>query len=261
MAAAASAGSRNMPHKRMGDEMASEGSGGYQPEERLVVRSPRSAGIAGLLFAIFFSVSVIILKLSVADVSRDDGGQWLKDSAGWVTFAIGLMPFAGIFFLWFMGVVRARLGRFEDQFFSTVFLGSGLIFLALVFVASGIAGAMVAGFARDPSGFPGSSTYFLCRDLIPQIFGIYAMRMAAVFLISQATLWLRTKVMPRWLIFLTYPLALVLLFVFTQSFWVVLVFPAWVFLVSTYVMVVSFRRPGAGVADDTTLQTTEPAGE
>jgi hypothetical protein len=230
-------------------------------EERLVVRSPRSAAIAGLLFAILFSVSVIILKLSIVDVSRDNGGQWLRDSVGWVTFAIGLMPFAGIFFLWFMGVVRARLGRFEDQFFSTVFLGSGLIFLALVFVASGIAGAMVAGFGRDPSGFPGSTTYYLCRDLIPQIFGIYAMRMAAVFLISQATLWLRTKVMPRWLVLLTYPLALVMLFVFTWSFWVVLVFPAWVFLVSVYIMVVSFRHPGAGVVDGTTPQTPEPAGE
>ena len=241
--------------------MASDAPGRFLAEERLVVRSPRSAAVAGLLFAIFFSVSVIILRLSVADVSRDSGGLWLAEKAGWVTFAIGLMPFAGIFFLWFIGVVRARLGRLEDQFFSTVFLGSGLIFLALVFVASGIAGAMVAGFARDPSGFPGSSTYFLCRDLIPQIFGIYAMRMAAVFLISQATLWLRTKVMPRWLIFLTYPLALVLLFVFTQSFWVVLVFPAWVFLVSTYVMVVSFRRPGAGVADGVAPDAVEPVGE
>ena len=135
----------------------------------------------------------------MTDVSRDNGGQWLAEKAGWVTFAIGLMPFAGIFFLWFIGVVRARLGRLEDQFFSTVFLGSGLIFLAMVFVATGVAGAIVTGYARDPSGFPGSSTYYLARDLVTQIFGIYALRMAAVFLLSQATLWLRTKVMPRWM--------------------------------------------------------------
>ncbi len=229
--------------------MASEASGGYLAEERLVVRSPRSAAIAGMLFAVLFSVSVIILKVSVSDVTRDQG-QWLAEKAGWVTFAIGLMPFAGIFFLWFMGVVRARLGRFEDQFFSTVFVGSGLIFLAMVFVASAIAGAIVTGYARDPSGFPGSSTYFLARDLITQIFGIYVMRMAAIFLFSQATLWLRTKVMPRWIIFITYPIGLVLLFVFTRSFWVVLVFPAWVLLVSVYIMVVSFRRrPEVGDAE------------
>ena len=88
------------------------------------------------------------------------------------------MPFAGIFFLWFIGVVRARLGRLEDQFFSAVFLGSGLIFLAMVFVATGVAGAIVTGYARDPGAFPGSSTYYFARDLVAQIFGIYALRMA-----------------------------------------------------------------------------------
>ena len=217
----------------------------------MVVRSPRSAAIAGLLFAIFFSASVIILKLSVTDVSRDSGGAWLAEKAGWVTFAIGLMPFAGIFFLWFIGVVRARLGRLEDQFFSAVFLGSGLIFLAMVFVATGAAGAIVTGYARDPSGFPGSSTYYFARDFVTQIFGIYALRMAAVFLISQATLWMRTKVMPRWMALLTYPVALLLMFVFTRSFWVVLVFPAWVFLVSIYILIASFRRPRAGVEEST----------
>jgi hypothetical protein len=203
--------------------------------------SPRAAGITGLLFAILFSVSVVILRLSVSDVSGE-GGQWLADSVGSVKFAIGLMAFAGIFFLWFIGVVRARLGRLEDQFFSTVFLGSGLLFLAMVFVGSAVAGAIVMGYERDPSGFTDSSTYWLARDIITQIFGIYALRMAAVFLLSQATLWLRTKVMPRWMAILTYPLALLLLFVFTESFWVVLVFPAWVFLVSVHILIVSFRR-------------------
>lgn len=241
--------------------MASEATGGVVAEERLVVRSPLAGAVAGLLFAILFSLSVVILKVSVDDVARDQG-QWLRDSAEWVTFAIGLMPFAGIFFLWFIGVARARLGRFEDQFFSTVFLGSGLIFLAMVFAASAVAATIVTGYARDPVGFPGSSTYYLCRDVVTQIFGIYALRMAAVFLLSQATLWLRTKVMPRWMAFLTYPLALLLLLTFTQSFWVVLIFPAWVFLVSSYILVVSFvrrRASGAEGADSTEPERTEQA--
>jgi hypothetical protein len=204
--------------------------------------SPRAAGITGLLFALLFSLSVVILRVSVSDVGSDEGGQWLADSVGAVTFAIGLMAFAGIFFLWFIGVLRARLGVLEDQFFSAVFLGSGLLFLAMVFVGTSAAGAIVMGYERDPSGFTNSPTYWLARDFITQIFGIYALRMAAVFLLSQATLWLRTKVMPRWMALITYPLALLLLFVFTQSFWVVLVFPAWVFLVSAHILVVSFRR-------------------
>ena len=203
--------------------------------------SPRAAGITGLLFAILFSVSVVILRLSVSDVSGE-GGQWLADRAGWVKFAIGLMAFAGIFFLWFIGVVRARLGRLEDQFFSAVFLGSGLLFLAMVFVGTGVAGAIVMGYdvtravsrTAPRTGWPATSS--------PRSSASMRLRMAAVFLLSQATLWLRTKVMPRWMALLTYPVALLLLFVFTESFWVVLVFPAWVFLVSTHILIVSFRR-------------------
>jgi hypothetical protein len=223
-------------------------------------RSPRSAGIAGLLFAVLFSFSITILYLSVSGVSGDTG-QWLATGARWVTFAIGLMPFAGIFFLWFIGVVRARLGRFEDQFFSTVFFGSGLIFLTMVFVATGIAGALVTSYARDPQNFAGSPTYYLARDIIGQIFGVYALRMAAVFCISQATLWLRTKVLPRWLIVITYAVSLLLLFAYSQSFWVILVFPAWVFLVSVYILGETFTRGGREKMEQATTEASEPAGD
>jgi len=69
--------------------------------------------------------------------------------------------------------------------------------------------------------------------------------MAAVFLISQATLWLRTGVMPRWLALPTHGVALVLLFVVSQSTWVVLIFPAWVLLVSVYILIAHFTQSGA----------------
>ena len=77
--------------------------------------------------------------------------------------------------------------------------------------------------------------------MVAQIFNVYALRMAAVFLISQATLWLRTGVMPKWLAYPTYVAAVVLLFVTTQAIWVVLVFPAWVFVVSVYILIAHLR--------------------
>lgn len=81
-----------------------------------------------------------------------------------------------------------------------------------------------------------------------QIFNVYALRMAAVFLISQATLWVRTGVMPRWMALLTYAVAVVLLFVVTQASWAILVFPGWVFLVSAYILATHLRgrRPPLG---------------
>jgi hypothetical protein len=233
---------------------------GPSPQENRRATTPRAGAIAGMLFAVTFSLSVILIRLSLTEATSDTG-EWLHKGAGWFSFAIALMPFAGMFFLWFIGVVRAHLGSFEDQFFATVFLGSGLIFLAMVFVAAGVAGIIVTGYARNPAAFAGSSSYYLARDLVSQIFAIYAMRMAAVFVISQATLSLRTKVMPRWMTFLTYTVGLVLLLGLTQSIWFVLVFPSWVFLVSLYILVRSFARPEVGIADGMTPRTNGPAGE
>ncbi len=55
--------------------------------------------------------------------------------------SLNLVPFAGIAFLWFIGVLRDRIGEREDRFFATVFLGSGLLFVAMMFVAVAVAGA------------------------------------------------------------------------------------------------------------------------
>ena len=66
------------------------------------------------------------------------------------------MPFAGICFLWFIGVVRDGFGRYEDRFFASVFLGSGLLFLAMVFAASAVGAALVAsrGVVESSAGEP-----------------------------------------------------------------------------------------------------------
>ena len=212
--------------------------------------TPVAGATAGILFAVLFGLCVTLIRRSVSGLPGDTGA-WLHNGAGELKLALTLVPFAGLFFLWFIAVARERLGRFEDQFFSTVFLGSGLLFLAMVFAAAASAGAIVASYAKDPSGFAGTSTYLYARQIVAQIFNIYALRMAAIFQISQATLWLRTGVMPKWMALVTYVVALVLLFVVTQSPWVVLVFPAWVLLVSVYILVshLAGRPPGSVTQD------------
>jgi hypothetical protein len=202
--------------------------------------TPVAGAIAGIIFAVLFTVSVTILRQTVGDVAHDTGA-WLTGDTGAVKFALVLVPFAGLAFLWFIAVARERLGRFEDQFFSTVFIGSGLLFLAMIFAAAAGAGAIVAAAANDPAGFASSTTYTYARQVVTQILAVYALRMAAIFQLSQASLWLRTRVMPRWMALITIVLALILLFVFTQSWWVVLVFPAWVLLVSAYILM---AQPG-----------------
>jgi hypothetical protein len=56
--------------------------------------------------------------------------------------------------------------------------------------------------------------------------------MAAVFMMSLATIWLRTALMPRWLVALSYLAAAVLLIISDLSMWATLAFPIWVLVVS-----------------------------
>jgi hypothetical protein len=76
-----------------------------------------------------------------------------------------------------------------------------------------------------------------------QISNVYALRMAAVFMISTATIWLRTSLMPRWLVLATYVLALLLLLVVNIDLWVTLIFPAWVFFISVLILVINVQSP------------------
>jgi hypothetical protein len=115
--------------------------------------TPIAGATAGILFAVLFGVSVTIIHTTMADLANDTGA-WLETGAQRLRFAVGLVPFAGLFFLWFIAVARERLGRFEDQFFATVFLDSGLLFLAMMFAAAASAGAIAASYAKAPSGSP-----------------------------------------------------------------------------------------------------------
>ena len=100
--------------------------------------TPLAGAVAGIIFAVLFSASMTILRQTVGDIAHDSGA-WLSGDTGLLKLALALVPFAGIAFLWFIAVARERLGRFEDQFFSTVFIGSGLLFLAMVFAAAATA--------------------------------------------------------------------------------------------------------------------------
>ncbi len=202
--------------------------------------SPRAAAIAGVLFAVLFATSLTLLR-SVVPETLAATPTWLRDGSGRLGIALAIMPFAGIAFLYFIGVLRDTFGEAEDKLFSSVFLGSGLLFLAMVFVTTGIGGALLVttGVAYEPD----DPIVTFSRAVMLQISNVYALRMAAVFMIALATLWLRTAALPKWTSFITYAVAAVLLFVVSLSLWVTLIFPAWAFLVSLYLLVRSYRRP------------------
>jgi hypothetical protein len=212
----------------------------YQKEIRRLT-TPRAAAVAGILFSLLFATSLVLIRISIPE-SLSMGTEWLETGSRRISVALFLMPFAGIAFLWFIGVVRDQLGKLEDQFFSTVFLGSGLLFLAMVFVSMAIAGGLIADYRINPGYTLDSRVIYFGRALMLQLSNVYALRMAGVFMISLGSIWWRTGLMPRWLVLITYLLALTLLLVINLSIWVTLVFPAWVLLIDIYILFSNRRK-------------------
>ncbi|MDT2004126.1 hypothetical protein FXW78_03980 [Rhodococcus opacus] len=200
------------------------------------LRTPRAAAVAGVVFGVLFGSSIALLRSALPGAV---GTPWVSHQTQ-ITTALILAPFAGIAFLWFIGVIRDRLGELEDRFFSTVVLGSGLLFLAMTFVSMALAGGMLA-ISRLPN-VPQNDLVYFGREVMLHVNNVYGVRMAGVFMISLGTIWLRTGLMPRWLAFATYLLSLALLAVVSFSLWVTLVFPAWVMVISVYILTVD-RTP------------------
>jgi hypothetical protein len=197
--------------------------------------TPRAAALAGVLFAVLFGTALVLIRMALPEGAAQ-GAQWISGEEGKLRVAALLMPFAGIAFLWFIGVVRDGLGRYEDRFFASVFLGSGLLFLAMIFTSSAVGVALVATRrAADAPAQPALAAFG--ETLVTTLSNTYAVRMGGVFMISLATIWLKTRLMPRWLVVTTYVLALGLLIASDVSMWIRLAFPAWVLLVSLLALV------------------------
>ena len=163
--------------------------------------------------------------------------------------ALNLLPFAAIAFLWFIGVVRDRIGEGEDRLFATVFLGSGLLFVAMMLSAAAVAGGLL--FTADDNAIAASqpAIWAFGRRITNTLMNVYAMRMAAVFIMATTTLAVRLRLIPRWLAVVGY---------LTRGRaapdrrgrpWLELLFPAWVFVFSVHILIVTMRaRPAPPAA-------------
>jgi hypothetical protein len=217
---------------------------------RQALKTPRSAAIAGIIFAVLYGASMVLLNISLSTESTVGLARMATDPRT-VALALNLIPFAGIAFLWFIGVIRDLLSDREDRLFATVFLGSGLLFLALTFVGSALAAGLLSAYTSESGVLIQSEVSIYGRSVIYHVFNIYAIRMAGVFMISLATIWFRTGVMRRRWAYLTYVLALVLLLSIDYSYWVTLILPGWVLVVSVYILVRNLRnRPVDADAED-----------
>ena len=204
------------------------------------VRQPKSAAIAGIIFGLILT-GVILLLQSANPAELAATAQWTDDPGrvAAVNLALNLIPFAGIAFLWFIAVIRAQLGSREDRFFETVFLGSGLLFIAMLFVA---ASALKSVLIMKDAGVPVSDELLTSMwALAVAELKLFGARMAAVFTISVATMGVRIGSVPRWLAIAGWLTGLILLLTPPMPNWAQLLFPVWVLVLSVHILI--GRRP------------------
>jgi hypothetical protein len=207
--------------------------------------TPRAAGIAGLVFSVLFVVAILLTRSHPAggSTAAEIASFYLEQDAGRIAlFGLYLVPFAGIAFLWFIAAIRAHLGEREDRFFATVFLGSGLLFVAMLFSASAAAGSLLAAVKYQGQPVPGPDTVVFARALAFAFLFVFGVRAAAVFMLVVSTIGLRTGFLPRWLVVAGYVGGLVFLFTVTYVELLVLIFPAWVTAVSVVILRAGGRR-------------------
>ncbi|MFF8260804.1 hypothetical protein [Streptomyces virginiae] len=190
------------------------------------LKTPRAAGMAGVAFALLLGAAIVLMRISVpagdaaAAATIDPDRRWA------VQLALQIVPFAGIFFLWFMGALRAHTGEAEDRFVATVFLGSGFVFVATLFAAAAATGTVLN--EETPSDFGRHYAYTLLAT--------YAMRMAAVFVLATSMIGRTLGVFPRPLATLGTLVGLVLIVVGSGVPWSELLFPAWALIISLYIL-------------------------
>ncbi|HXW57358.1 MAG TPA: hypothetical protein VEJ67_16525 [Candidatus Cybelea sp.] len=204
--------------------------------ERL--KAPRAAAIAGMIFSLLLIASQLLVWISIP-ANRAQAELDVMTHGKEIPLALNLLPFAGIAFLWFIAVVRNRLGVLEDRFFATVFLGSGLLYIALIFTSAVLAGGLIRILQGVPEILLPAGSYALGRAQVYQAMNVYGTKMASVFVFSTSTILLRTRIVPRWMAFLGYASGALLLVTVGVVLWAALIFPLWVFLISTAMLLES----------------------
>ena len=210
-----------------------------QPASVRERRAPRSAGLAGIAFSLLFVVYAVLLAARPpAGLTEAGLVDWFETTAkGPITVAtLYVAPFAGIAFLWFLAVVRDRIGTNEDRFLSTVFLGSGLLFVAMFWASAAAVASLVAANRLDGAPPLSATTLETFRSLSFSFLFVLAARAAAVFMIVTSTIALRSAIFPRWLVIAGYVIALVMLLSLALLQWIVLLFPGWVFVLSLIIL-------------------------
>jgi hypothetical protein len=220
----------------------------------------RIAAISGLVFAVLFVVALVLMHRAPRLADPDSTYAAFYAGGGdelFVAVGLYLVPFAGIAFLWHMTAMRNVLDTLTPAP-STMAHGlnllAGVIFVVLLFAGTAAVGAVAFGiyFGHTPAEDPA-----VARALTGLGYGlvfIFAVRGAGMFALTTTTLLRNAKVLPTIPAVLAYLLAAFLLLAVTKNPAAALVFPAWVVLISIFLL----RHAASRALPHRTPGTTHP---
>lgn len=223
-----------------------------QPDDAIVKRrwTLESAAVAGIVYAVGASVALLfVLDFPSPSLSDAELEAWFADSGNRFRLLAGLNlgTFASMAFLWFVAVLRNRVGEREDKFFGTVFIGSALMYAILWVIGLASLAAIPAAIELfDETVRVDSASVGATGGLAAALLFVVIPRIQALFVLSTSTIFLRTNAAPKWLALVGYAFG-VALFVFpviTKP--VGIAFPIWVFVASVTVL---FTKRAAHVSE------------
>ncbi|MDX2380891.1 MAG: hypothetical protein QNM02_14160 [Acidimicrobiia bacterium] len=206
---------------------------------RRAMRSIEAAAIAGLLHSVLSLVATGLL-LSAPDPGDGDAAiaEWYLDDANQRRMILGvnLLTMSAIMFVWFVAVVRRRVGSRENRFFGTVFFGSGLLVTASWLVVGVLyAAPAVAAWTFDVA--PDAGTVAMSQAGGLTMASLVTTRLEAVFIVSTTTVGRLSEAFPRWLVLAGYVVGLTLLLVPVPNVFLTWVFPIWVGITSAMLFI------------------------
>ena len=154
-----------------------------------------------------------------------------------LTTGLSLSIVSAVSFLWFVAVIRRRVGDREDRFFATVFLGSGVLLTGVMLTGSAALASPAVTIDLADGRVPDASSLAVMSGFGTTLMLVVLLRIQAVFVVSTSTLALRSSAFSRWLSYLGYGIALVIFLMPILTDPVGLAFPIWVGILSIALLV------------------------
>lgn len=196
----------------------------------------RLGAAAGIAFAVLFVAVVFAMGsgLPGGDDTNQDIARYYTEQDRLLNGLLSLygLTLAGASFLWFLGSLRNRLRRAEEEpaGLASIVFGSGLIFVGALFGAAAAAGAIASSveLGEETQVQPVVASLGWLASLLLLVPGMFA---ASIAIVATSVLALRTGVFPRWLAWMGFACA-ALLILLGWAFMPMFVLPLWVLATS-----------------------------